>query len=121
MSALQERRDHPPASLTKEWECAARLRPVIRPSSLCRPRSPRSSTSSGAAFAPAALRRPAEIWHAGGLADAISFQRRRFNQMTTDPTVDTPYVSTGDLPPAEQVRLLVNEAHERFRTNAEGD
>ena len=39
--------------------------------------------------------------------------------MTTDPTVNAPYVSTGDLPPAEQVRLLVNEAYERFRANAE--
>ena len=41
--------------------------------------------------------------------------------MTTEPTVNAPYVSTGTLPPAEQVRLLVNEAHERFRANAEGD
>jgi glutaminase len=41
--------------------------------------------------------------------------------MTIDPTVDAPYVSTGNLPPAEQVRLLVNEAYERFRANAEGE
>jgi glutaminase len=41
--------------------------------------------------------------------------------MTTDPTVNAPYVSTGNLPPAEQVRLLVNEAYERFRANSEGD
>ena len=31
------------------------------------------------------------------------------------------YVSTGHLPPAEHVRLLVNEAHERFRANADGE
>jgi glutaminase len=41
--------------------------------------------------------------------------------MTTDPAVNAPYVSTGNLPPAEQVRLLVNEAYERFRANTEGE
>jgi glutaminase len=41
--------------------------------------------------------------------------------MTTDPAVNAPYVSTGNLPPAEHVRLLVNEAYERFRANAEGE
>ena len=41
--------------------------------------------------------------------------------MTTDPTVTAPYVSTGQLPPAEHVRLLVEEAYERFRANAHGD
>ena len=41
--------------------------------------------------------------------------------MTTEPTANTPYVSTGNLSPNEQVRLLVNEAYERFRANAEGD
>ena len=30
------------------------------------------------------------------------------------------YVSTGHLPPPEQVRDLVAEAYERFRTNTEG-
>jgi len=40
--------------------------------------------------------------------------------MTTDPAVSTPYVSTGQLPPAEHVRLLVNEAYERFRANTDG-
>jgi glutaminase len=40
--------------------------------------------------------------------------------MTTDPAVSTPYVSTGQLPPAEHVRLLVNEAYERFRPNTDG-
>ena len=40
--------------------------------------------------------------------------------MTTDPATDTPYVSTGQLPPAEHVRLLVNEAYERFRANTDG-
>jgi glutaminase len=35
--------------------------------------------------------------------------------------VNAPYVSTGHLPPAEHVRLLVNEAYERFRTNADGE
>jgi glutaminase len=35
--------------------------------------------------------------------------------------VNAPYVSTGNLPPAEHVRLLVNEAYERFRANAEGE
>jgi glutaminase len=32
-----------------------------------------------------------------------------------------PYVSTGHLPAVENVRLLVNEAHERFRANADGE
>ena len=40
--------------------------------------------------------------------------------MTTDPAVRTPYVSTGQLPPGEDVRLLVNEAYERFRANTDG-
>ena len=39
--------------------------------------------------------------------------------MTTDPAGNAPYVSTGNLPPAEHVRLVVNEAYERFRANAE--
>jgi glutaminase len=41
--------------------------------------------------------------------------------MTTDPAVNAPYVSTGNLPPAKHVRLLVNEAYERFWANAEGE
>ena len=41
--------------------------------------------------------------------------------MTTDPAAPAPYVSTGKLPPAEHVRLLVNEAYERFRANADGE
>ena len=41
--------------------------------------------------------------------------------MTTDPTVNAPYVSTGQLPPEENVRLLVEEAYDRFRRNADGD
>ena len=41
--------------------------------------------------------------------------------MTTDPAPMAPYVSTGNLPPAEHVRLLVNEAYERFRANGEGE
>ena len=41
--------------------------------------------------------------------------------MTSDPMVNAPYVSTGNLPPAEYVRLLVNEAYERFRPNVEGE
>ena len=41
--------------------------------------------------------------------------------MTTDPAIKAPYVSTGQLPPAEHVRLLVAEAYERFRTNTDGD
>ena len=39
----------------------------------------------------------------------------------TEPPVKAPYVSTGHLPPADNVRLLVNEAYERFRTNADGE
>jgi glutaminase len=31
-----------------------------------------------------------------------------------------PYVSTGQLPPGEQVRMLIDEAHARFRTNSDG-
>jgi glutaminase len=41
--------------------------------------------------------------------------------MTTDPAAKVPYVSTGHLPPADHVRLLVNEAHERFRVNPDGE
>jgi len=31
-----------------------------------------------------------------------------------------PYISTGHLPPADQVKALVAEAHERYRSNADG-
>jgi glutaminase len=41
--------------------------------------------------------------------------------MTTDPTVNAPYVSTGNLPPEGYVRSLVNETYERFRANDEGE
>ena len=41
--------------------------------------------------------------------------------MTTDPAAKAPYVSTGHLPPADHVRLLVNEALERFRANPDGE
>jgi glutaminase len=41
--------------------------------------------------------------------------------MSTDPAVNAPYVSTGNLPPSEHVLLLVNEAYERFRNNSEGE
>jgi hypothetical protein len=44
----------------------------------------------------------------------------RFSHMITDPPVNAPYVSTGNLPSAEYVRLLVNKAYERYRANAEG-
>jgi glutaminase len=43
--------------------------------------------------------------------------------MTTRPGTDdagTPYVSTGHLPPPDQVRALVAEAYERYKTNKEG-
>jgi glutaminase len=43
------------------------------------------------------------------------------NLMTPDPAVNAPYVSTGKLPPAEHVRHLVKEAHERFRANSGGE
>jgi glutaminase len=32
-----------------------------------------------------------------------------------------PYISTGQLPPGDNVRMLVTEAYERFRTNGEGE
>jgi glutaminase len=35
-------------------------------------------------------------------------------------TAEAVYVSTGHLPPSEQVRALVNEAHARYKSNAEG-
>ena len=34
--------------------------------------------------------------------------------------VDLPFISTGQLPPRERVRALVQQAHARFRSNAEG-
>src|SRR5215813_5348558 len=43
--------------------------------------------------------------------------------MTTPPKTDDPgtaYVSTGHLPPSEQVRALVAEAYGQFKSNAEG-
>jgi glutaminase len=50
-----------------------------------------------------------------------SFIKECVDDMTTDPAVYAPYVSTGDLPPEEHVRLLVNDAFHRFRANADGD
>jgi glutaminase len=41
--------------------------------------------------------------------------------MTSDPDVNLPFVSTGNLPSAEHVRLLVNEAYLRFRANSDGE
>jgi glutaminase len=43
--------------------------------------------------------------------------------MTTRPKADdvgAPYVSTGHLPPSDQVRALVAEAYERYKSNTEG-
>ncbi|HEY7206662.1 MAG TPA: glutaminase A [Gaiellaceae bacterium] len=37
-----------------------------------------------------------------------------------DTRADSRFVSTGTLPPQERVRRLVDEAHRRFRTNADG-
>src|SRR4029450_9523007 len=45
----------------------------------------------------------------------------RFHVMTSDPDVNLPFVSTGNLPAAEHVRLLVNEAYLRFRANSDGE
>ncbi|TCM46708.1 glutaminase A [Kribbella sp. VKM Ac-2568] len=41
--------------------------------------------------------------------------------MTTDPAAKAPYVSTGNLPPADRVQLIVNDAYERFRADADGE
>jgi glutaminase len=41
--------------------------------------------------------------------------------MTSDPDVNLTFVSTGNLPPAEHVRLLVNEAYLRFWANSDGE
>jgi glutaminase len=41
--------------------------------------------------------------------------------MTTDPAAPAAYVSTGDLPPDQDVRLLVEEAYQRFRASTEGE
>jgi glutaminase len=37
------------------------------------------------------------------------------------PETDPPYISTGNLPPADRVRALVASAYERFRSNDEGE
>jgi glutaminase len=37
------------------------------------------------------------------------------------PDTDPPYISTGNLPPADRVRALVAAAYERFRTNEDGE
>lgn len=37
-----------------------------------------------------------------------------------DKTTESSYVSTGHLPPAELIKTLVAEAHERFKSNADG-
>ena len=41
-------------------------------------------------------------------------------QANIEDRTDYPYVSTGHLPPAEEVVRLVNEAHERYESNADG-
>ena len=41
--------------------------------------------------------------------------------MSANPVAAAPYVSTGQLPPSEPVRLLVNEAYHRFRENSDGE
>lgn len=41
--------------------------------------------------------------------------------MTTDPAAKAPYVSTGNLPPADRVQLIVDDAYERFRADADGE
>ncbi|MGH7104569.1 MAG: glutaminase A [Acetobacteraceae bacterium] len=40
--------------------------------------------------------------------------------LETEPMAGQAYVSTGHLPPADHVRALITEAHERFRTHDEG-
>ncbi len=40
---------------------------------------------------------------------------------TADARVEPPYVSTGRLPSPDVVRALVSDAHERFRTNRDGE
>jgi glutaminase len=42
------------------------------------------------------------------------------SRLSTDEAVGTSYVSTGHLPPTELVRTLVDEAHERYKSTAEG-
>ena len=41
-------------------------------------------------------------------------------QANIEDRTDYPYVSTGHSPPAEEVVRLVNEAHERYKSNANG-
>jgi glutaminase len=43
------------------------------------------------------------------------------SQSRTGQTTESPYVSTGHLPAPELVQALVAEAHERFRSNTEGE
>lgn len=43
-----------------------------------------------------------------------------FTQPFADPIPDPPYVSTGHLPPPDSVSSLVAEAHERYKSNTEG-
>lgn len=40
--------------------------------------------------------------------------------MATQPTPDVPFVSTGQLPPGEQVKALVAEAHQTFKADTQG-
>jgi glutaminase len=43
--------------------------------------------------------------------------------MTTPPGIDADgafYVSTGHLPPPDQIKALVAEAHGRYKTNTDG-
>jgi glutaminase len=41
-------------------------------------------------------------------------------QLDVDEATQTLFVSTGRLPPVERVRTLVAEAHERYKSTAEG-
>ena len=42
-------------------------------------------------------------------------------QLEIDEATQTSYVSTGRLPPVEQVKTLVAEAHARYKATAEGE
>jgi glutaminase len=41
-------------------------------------------------------------------------------QSSTDDPPDYPYVSTGRLPPAEEIVRLVDEVHARYKSNTDG-
>jgi glutaminase len=46
---------------------------------------------------------------------------RSVTEHHTNRMAEAPFVSTGTLPPRELVRKLVGEAHERYRTNVDGE